>query len=82
MFKSITFEVVGDQQLTCAGCEQRVERLLKTLEGVGQVRAKAHNQRIDVLFDTAVLEATTIAECLGQAGYQTRVGSSLSGSAA
>lgn len=82
MFKSITFEVIGDQRLTCAGCEQHVERLLKTLQGVGQVRAKAHDQHIDVLFDTAVLEATAIVERLGQAGYETRVGSSPSGSAA
>ncbi len=81
MLKSITFEVVGDQRLTCEGCEQRVERLLKTLQGVGQVRAQARNQRIEVLFDTAVLEATAIAERLGKAGYETRVGSSTSDSA-
>jgi copper chaperone len=81
MFKSITFEVVGDQRLTCESCEQRVERLLKTLQGVGRVRAKAHNQRIDVLFDTAVLDAAAIAERVGQAGYQTRVVSSTSDSA-
>ena len=81
MLKSITLEVVGDQRLTCEGCEQRVERLLKTLQGVRQVRAQARNQRIEVLFDTAVLEATAIAERLGQAGYQSRVGSSPSESA-
>ncbi len=76
MLKSMTFEVVGDQRLTCEGCEQRVERLLKTLQGVGQVRAQAHNQRIEVLFDAALLEANAIAERLGEAGYQTRVGGS------
>jgi copper chaperone len=73
MFKSITLEVVGDQRLTCVGCEQRVERLLKTLQGVGQVRAKSHNQHIEVLFDAAVLEATAIAKRLGEAGYETRL---------
>lgn len=80
MLKSITFEVVGDQRLTCEGCEQRVERLLKTLQGVGQVRAQARNQCIEVLFDEALLEVNAIAERLGEAGYQTRVGSSTSGS--
>ena len=74
MFKSITFELIGDQRLVCEGCEQRVERLLKALQGVGQVRAQTHNQRIKVLFDAAVLEPTAIAERLGEAGYQTRVG--------
>ena len=80
MFKSITFEVVGDQRLTCEGCEQRVERLLKTLQGVGQVRAHARNQRIEVLLDAALLEANAITERLSEAGYQTRVASSTSGS--
>jgi copper chaperone len=78
MFKSITFEVIGDQSLHCESCEQRVEGLLKALPGVGKVRAHARNQRIDVLFDTAVLEATAITERLRVAGYETRVGSSTS----
>ena len=80
MLKSITFEVIGDQRLMCESCERRVERLLKAVQGVGRVRAQAHSQRIDVLFDTAVLEATAIAERLGKAGYETRVGSSTSDS--
>ena len=80
MVKSITFEVIGDQRLVCESCEQRVERILRGLEGVRQVRAQARNQRIEVLFDTAVLEATAIAERLGKAGYETRVGSSTSDS--
>ncbi len=80
MFKSSTFEVVGDQQLACAGCEERVEHMLKTLQGVGQVRAQARNQRIEVLFDTAKLDAAAIAERLSKAGYETSVGTSTSDS--
>lgn len=75
MFKSIAFEVIGSQRIVCAGCEERVEDLLKGLDGVGQVRAQARKQRIEVLFDTAKLNATAIAERLRQAGYETRVGS-------
>jgi copper chaperone CopZ len=41
MFRSITFEVIGSQQLVCVGCEERVEDLLKDLEGVSRVRAHA-----------------------------------------
>ena len=81
MFKTITFEVIGDQRLVCEGCEQRIESLLKALQGVGKVRAQARKQRIEVLFDAAVLEATAIAERLGEAGYEARVGSSTSDSA-
>ncbi|MCA1660306.1 MAG: cation transporter, partial [Verrucomicrobiaceae bacterium] len=47
MFKSVTFEVIGDSQLICEGCEERVENVLKSLEGVGKVRANARNQRIE-----------------------------------
>ena len=81
MFKSITFEVIGHQQLVCEGCEERVEHILKTLPGVGKVRAQARNQHVDVLFDSAVLDAAAIAERIGKAGYQTRVVSSTSDSA-
>lgn len=73
MFKSITFEVTGDKRLHCAACEQRVTRMLKSLEGVGQVRAQAETQRIDVLFDAGVVEPRIIAERLNAAGYETSV---------
>ena len=73
MFKTITFEVVGDPQLVCEGCEERVEHALKSLEGVGRVRANARNQRIEVLFDTKNLDADAIVESIGKAGYHTRV---------
>lgn len=76
MFKSITFEVIGDQRLVCKGCEERVEHVLKTLQGVAQVRAQAHNQHIEVLFDAAVLEPNAIAERIGKAGYEARVANS------
>lgn len=73
MFKTVTFELIGDQRLACQGCEERVEDILKTLQGVKQVRARARNQQVEVLFDTAVLESSAIAERLNVAGYQTRV---------
>ena len=75
MFKSITFEVVGDHKIACEGCEQHIEGLLKALQGVGKVCAHARNQRIEVLLDTAVLEPSAVAERLSKAGYETRTGS-------
>jgi len=73
MFKSITFEVVGDQRLNCEKCEQRVARLITPLRGVRQVRATALDQRIEVWFDTAATESAVITACLGEAGYETRI---------
>jgi copper chaperone CopZ len=71
MLKSVTFEVIGEQQIYCESCENRIERLLKGVQGVEQVRAQSKNQRIEVLFDVAVLEPTAIAERLEKAGYRT-----------
>lgn len=73
MFKSVTLEVTGDQRLNCEKCEQRVTRLLTTLPGVRQVRARALDQRIDVLFDTATLDGAALAARLCEAGYETRI---------
>jgi copper chaperone len=73
MLKSVTFDVVGGQQITCSGCEEKIEGLLKRLRGVAQVRAKARNQRVEVLFDATKLEPNTIAKRLANAGYQTKL---------
>lgn len=81
MLKSISFEIIGDQRIVCGGCEERIEGLLKNLEGVDKVRAKSRSQRVEVLFDATRLDAETIAKRLGNAGYQTRVRSSTSDSA-
>lgn len=73
MFKSITLEVVGDDRLNCEGCEERVENALKKVSGVGKVRAHSSNQRIEVLFDSVVLDANAIAARIANVGYQTKV---------
>lgn len=81
MYKSITFEVIGDQRLVCESCELRVKRLLKGAPGVGEVRADARSQKINVLFDAARLEPAAIAQHLRKAGYETRVAGASSDSA-
>ena len=73
MLKSITFEVVGEKRIVCDGCEQRIAKLLKSVEGVDKVRANMKNQRIDVLFDAARLDPGSLAQRLETAGYETKV---------
>lgn len=73
MFKSVNLEVIGDQRLVCENCERRVERMLKSLEGVSQVHAHSNNQHIEVLFDSGKLDARKIIERLDQAGYKASV---------
>lgn len=71
MFQLAALKVVGDPKLHCESCEQRVTRVLNTLQGVQRVSADATSQRIEVLFDPAKLEATAIVERLGLLGYTT-----------
>lgn len=71
MFQLAALKVVGDPKLHCESCEQRVTRVLNTLQGVRQVSADAGSQRIEVLFDPAKLEETAIVERLGLLGYTT-----------
>lgn len=71
--KSLTFEVVGDRRLHCESCELRVKRLLKRMAGVGDVRADSGQQRIEVLFDSATLDAAAITGRLATAGYDARI---------
>ena len=72
MFKSVTFEVIGDQRLNCEKREHRVASL-PPLQGVRQVRAQALDQRIEVLSDTTAVELAALAKHLGEAGYKTRI---------
>lgn len=71
MLKSLNLNVIGDQRLNCASCEQRVVRVLNTLSGILQVRADASQQRIEVLYDAAQLQESAIVERLGLLGYTT-----------
>lgn len=73
MHKSITYTVVGAQRIVCDGCEQRIEKLLKSMPGVDKARARMKDQRIEVLFDAARLDAEAIAQRLGSAGYEAKV---------
>ena len=73
MQKSITFEVIGEHQMACDGCEQRVQNALKTVPGVGKVRANARNQRIDVLFYETKVDAAALSERIAKTGYQNKV---------
>ncbi len=73
MLKSVTFEITGDRKIVCDGCEERIETMLKGMPGVDRVHARSRNQRVEVLFDAAVLAPTAVVERLGKAGYQARI---------
>ncbi|MBN8735960.1 MAG: heavy-metal-associated domain-containing protein [Xanthomonadales bacterium] len=71
MLKSAAFKVIGDPKLHCESCEQRVTRVLTTLQGVQRVSADAASQQIEVLFDPGELAPAAIVERLALLGYKT-----------
>jgi len=73
MLTSITFAVTGQNQLACEGCEQRLARALLASAGIRQARADARKQRVEVLFDSEMIDATVITERIGATGYETRI---------
>lgn len=73
MFKTVTLEVIGEDRLNCEGCEERVEDALKKVRGIGKVRARSSNQRIEVLFDSDLLDPAQLADRVTAIGYQTRL---------
>lgn len=73
MLKTATLQIIGDQRMYCAGCENRVTRLLKAVPGVARVRARASDQRIEVQFDTATVDVPSMADRLKRAGYETTI---------
>lgn len=69
MLKSLGFTITGEPQLHCSSCEQRVTRTLRALDGVREVHADATAQRVEVLIDSARLDAGTIVKHLDLLGY-------------
>lgn len=70
--KSVVFEIVGEQRMHCEGCQERVEDMLREMQGVRKVRAEARKQRVEVLFDSTKVQLTSIADRLREAGYETK----------
>jgi len=64
------FQVVGEQQIHCAGCESRISYALRRVPGVRDVQASADTQQIAVVVDPAQVTLEAIQEKLQTLGYQ------------
>lgn len=70
MTQAINFRITGEQKLHCTGCEQRVSMALRRMNGVKEARASAHTQRVEVVFDPALINVQQVQGKLEQIGYQ------------
>lgn len=56
--------------MTCIGCEKRVERSLKDLDGVRHVNADHQAGAVTVMVDDAQTDEAAVRARIEQAGYQ------------
>jgi copper chaperone CopZ len=66
---TMTFSVVGDQQIHCDGCEQRISRALDRVAGVKTVDASAQRQRLVIETDPTQTSPEQLCERLDLLGY-------------
>lgn len=67
MAENVTLQVEG---MTCSGCEQRVGKVLRRLEGVREATADHRNGQVRVRFDPAVTDRAALVAQIDTAGYQ------------
>jgi copper chaperone CopZ len=70
MTRTVDFRVVGEEQIHCTGCEQRIANALRRLPGVLRVLASAQSQRVAVTIDPAQVGPEQVRARLEQLGYQ------------
>ncbi|HYW83987.1 MAG TPA: cation transporter, partial [Spirochaetia bacterium] len=58
--------------MSCGSCEQRIEKSVGALEGVGRVSASASLSEVIVYFDADLVTKEEIVAAVKSAGYQVR----------
>ncbi len=70
MTQTLEFRVTGEQQIRCAGCEQRIRNALRRLPGIHKVEASAQAQRVSLTLDPAQVSPEQVQQKLKQLGYE------------
>ena len=58
--------------MSCSNCEQRIEKAVRTLDGVSHVSASASLSEVMVYYDADLLAREAIVKAIAGAGYQVR----------
>ena len=64
---TILFSVGG---MSCQHCKASVEKALKTLDGVKEVRVNLEKSQVYVEFDPEGTSAEALQQAIGEAGYE------------
>ena len=65
--------VMGEEEMYCAGCEQRISNALRRLPGVQGVQASATTQHVLVTVNPSQVGAEQVGAKLEQLGYQAKI---------
>ncbi len=74
MIRTIQFTVTGKQKIHCAGCELRIDTVLRRVSGVRDVQASAGTQRLVVKINPAQVSREQVQEKLAELGYEVTAG--------
>ncbi len=67
MAESVTLQVEG---MTCTGCEQRLAKALRRVDGVREATADHRTGHVRVRFDPSVTDRAALAAQVHTAGYE------------
>ena len=70
MVKTLNLKVVGDNKMSCGGCERSVAATVLQLPGVAQVTADHTTQGVAVTLGSDETSLETIARELAEIGYE------------
>lgn len=70
MTHTVEFTVTGEQTIHCASCEQRIERALRRVAGVQEVRASVENQLVVATIDGGQVAPEQLRDTLRDLGYE------------
>ncbi|WP_251859995.1 sulfite exporter TauE/SafE family protein [Clostridium sp. Marseille-Q2269] len=68
---SIKTEKIKVYEMTCASCENRVEKAIKKLDGILEVKADYSHQLVKVTYDNTLCHNSKIKTAIKNAGYST-----------
>lgn len=71
MAEDVTLQVEG---MTCTGCEQRLGKALRRVDGVREATADHRSGQVRVRFDPAVTDRAALAAQIDIAGYSVTSG--------
>ncbi len=70
MSDTVQFSITGEQTIHCASCEARIERALRRVSGVQQVRASADTQQVVATIDPEQVSPEQVRRKLADLGYE------------